>query len=187
MPQPTLETSRLVLRPFRLDDAASVQQLAGEREVADATSKIPHPYEDGMAEKWIATHEPAFEEETLATFALTLRDSEELIGTCALTLDRSLDEGELGYWIGKPFWNQGYATEASRAITAFGFDALGLNRVYARHLARNPSSGRVMEKIGMLQEGTTRQGTVMWDKYEDVVTYGILRDDWLKTNALERS
>ena len=179
MSQPTIETSRLVLRPFRLADAASVQRLAGEREVADASAKIPHPYADGMAEEWIESHGPAFDEETQVTFALILRENEELIGACALTLDRSFNKGELGYWIGRPHWNLGYATEASEAIMAFGFDGMGLNRVFARHLARNPSSGRVMEKIGMLREGVARQDTMMWGKYEDVVSYGILRENWL--------
>ena len=133
-----------------------------------------------MAEKWIATLGPAFEEVTLATFALILRENEDLIGTCALTLNRSLSEGELGYWIGKPYWNLGYATEASEAIVAFGFDALGLTRIFARHFLRNPSSGRVMKKIGMLQEGTARQDPMTCGECEDVATYSMLREEWLE-------
>ncbi|MEL7516909.1 MAG: GNAT family N-acetyltransferase [Pseudomonadota bacterium] len=180
MPQPVLGTQRLLLRPFRLEDSSSVQLLAGEREVADATSQIPHPYEDGMAERWIETHEKAFRERKHATFALTLRGQGELIGACALSIDSGANKGELGYWIGKPFWNLGYATEASRAIMEFGFHDLELNRIYARHLARNAPSGRVMQKLGMSREGLARQDTMMWGKYEDVVSYGNLRADWLE-------
>lgn len=185
--QPTLETSRLVLRPFRKDDALSVQQLAGEWEVADTTLNIPHPYEDGMAEEWIESHGPGYEAKKLATFAVVLRDSEELIGAIGLRVNFSLNKGDLGYWIGKPYWNLGYATEAARSIIAFGFDDLGLNRIHACHFARNPSSGRVMEKIGMLREGTARQDTMKWGKYEDLVTYGMLREDWLEIQQSPRS
>ena len=85
---------------------------------------------------------------------------------------------ELGYCVGKPFWNRGYATEAARLIVAFGFNELQLNRIASRHLVRNPASGRVMQKIGMVLEGTLRQDTVKWGKYEDLHAYGLLRNDW---------
>ena len=176
--QPSIETRRLILRPFRRDDATSVQQLAGDRAIADTTLRVPHPYEDGMAEKWIAEHQPGFAAGTLATFAIVLRDESELIGAIGLTIDRELDKAELGYWIGKPFWNNGYATEAAKAVLEFGFVDLRLNRISARHLVRNPSSGRVMEKVGMRIEGKVRQDAVKWGKYEDLVLYGILREDW---------
>jgi ribosomal-protein-alanine N-acetyltransferase len=175
MSQPTLRTSRLVLRPFRKDDASKVQLLAGEWEIADTTLNVPHPYENGMAEQWIEMHEAGYEAETLAAFAVVLRDSQQLVGAVSLRVDRGLNQANLGYWIGKPHWNLGYATEAARAVIAAGFDELGLNRIYAFHLARNPSSGRVMEKLGMLLEGTARQHTMKWGKYEDLVSYGILR------------
>jgi len=180
MSQPNLGTSRLILRPFRKDDASSVQQLAGEWEIADTTLNIPHPYENGLAEKWIEARGPGYEAKKLATFAVVLRDGEELIGAIGLTVNRRFNKANLGYWIGKPYWNLGYATEATRTVVAFGFDNLDLNRIHAFHLARNPSSGRVMEKIGMQREGIARQDTMKWDKYEDVVTYGILREDWLQ-------
>ena len=116
MSQPTLETPRLILRPFRKDDASSVQLLAGQWEIADTTLNIPHPYENGMAEQWIETHEPGYKAETLAAFAVVLRDSKELVGAVGLVIDRGLNKANLGYWIGKPYWNSGYATEAARAV-----------------------------------------------------------------------
>lgn len=181
MTQPTLETLRLILRPFSLSDARDVMRLAGERDIADTTLNIPHPYTDGMAESWIETHKLGYETNSSVTFAVVLHDTTDLVGAIGLTIDRRFRKAELGYWIGKPFWNQGYATEAAKAVIEFGFDELRLNRIGAGHFTRNPSSGRVMEKIGMQQEGTARQAAVKWGKYEDMMLYGILREDWKPT------
>lgn len=173
-----IETRRLTLRSFEVADAPEVQRLAGAREIAATTLNIPHPYEDGMAEQWIATHKGESEAGTNVVFAIVLRDSMQLIGAIGLTIDRSAEKGELGYWIGKPFWSRGYCTEAATAVLGYGFMDLGLNRISARHLARNPSSGRVMKKIGMTLEGTARQDAIKWGNYEDMVLYGILRGEW---------
>ncbi len=177
MTQPVIETERLELRPFRRSDAPAVQRLAGDRAIADTTLRIPHPYEDGMAEQWIESHQPAYEAGSLVTFAIVFRDDPQLIGAIGLTLEREIDVGELGYWIGKPFWNRGYATEAVTAMLQYGFNDLDLNRISAKHLARNPASGRVMRKAGMSIEGTVRQGVRKWEVYEDLVLYGMLRED----------
>ena len=180
MSQPQIETERLTLRPFRLLDAQVVQSLAGEREISDTTMNIPHPYEDGMAEEWIRGHKSVYEAGKGITFAIVLRGDGSLVGAIGLRIDRSFGKAELGYWVGKPFWNRGYATEATAALLAFGFEELQLNRIHAAHLARNPSSGRVMEKAGMLLEGMARQDTMKWGTYEDLVSYGLLREDWIR-------
>ena len=155
-PQPTLRTERLILRPFCLEDAATVQRLAGTREVAETTLTIPHPYLDGMAETWIATQPDAWERQERVTFAITSA-ADGVVGAIGLRLTLQHRRAELGYWVGLPFWNHGYATEAARAILTFGFETLGLNRIHASHLVRNPASGRVMVKAGMRFEGTLRQ------------------------------
>lgn len=184
MPQPSLQTERLILRPFRRNDASAVQELAGAREIADTTMNVPHPYEDGMAEQWIGTHEADYESGTSATFAIVLREGANLVGAIGLRLDRSADKAELGYWVGKPYWNLGFATEATGAVLAFGFDELRLNRIQARHFARNPASGRVMEKAGMILEGTARQAAIKWGEYEDFVWYAILREEWSRRRTV---
>jgi RimJ/RimL family protein N-acetyltransferase len=175
---PHIETRRLLLRPFELADAPEVQRLAGDRAIADTTLNIPHPYEDGFAEQWIETHRPKFEAREVMTLAVTLRDTGALIGAMSLKINSAFDMAELGYWIGKPFWNRGYGTEAAIATVEYGFDDLDLNRIHANHLARNPASGRVMQKIGMTHEGVARQHTKKWDRHEDLVLYGLLRDEW---------
>ena len=181
--QPALHSERLLLRTFTLDDAPSVRLLAGERDVASTTINIPHPYEEGMAEAWIGTHRPAFERGEAAVFAVIDRATGDLVGAVGLTLAAAHERAELGYWIGKPFWGRGYATEAAAAILAYAFDVLGLNRVHATHLTRNPASGRVMQKVGMTHEGRSREHFKKWGAFEDVERYGILRREYRQADS----
>jgi RimJ/RimL family protein N-acetyltransferase len=109
--QPTLETDRLVLRPFTASDAERVQVLAGEYAIADTTLNIPHPYEEGMAEAWISTHAAKYAAEELAAFAVTLKDGDRspvsARGTWILDRRSLLESGVLhrgqqsscGFWI----------------------------------------------------------------------------------------
>ena len=175
--RPTLETERLVLRPFDLSDAARVQLLAGDRAIAATTKNIPHPYEDGMAEKWIGTHQERFEKGQEVVFATVLKDAGQLIGAIGLNLNLPQQSAELGYWIGKEYWGCGYCTEAGRAVLRYAFDELRLHRVHAHHLAHNPASGRVMQKLGMRHEGRLREHAKKWDKFYDVEAYGILSSE----------
>jgi ribosomal-protein-alanine N-acetyltransferase len=174
----TLETARLRLRPLTLADAAEVQRLAGAWEIADTTLTIPHPYADGMAEAWIATVGDLYARREQVVFAITARSDGQLLGAMGLVLRREHRRAELGYWIGKPFWNRGYATEAGIAVLRYGFETLGLNRIHACHFARNTASGRVLEKIGMTREGVSRRHVRRWERYEDLVQYGILCEDY---------
>ncbi|MCP4539423.1 MAG: GNAT family N-acetyltransferase [Chloroflexi bacterium] len=174
--QPELRTERLLLRPFAVADAPVVQQLAGNREIASTTLNIPHPYEVGMAEEWIGTHQEQFEKGDLATFAIVRQQDRSLIGAISLMrINQRHENAELGYWIGKPYWNNGYCTEAGRAILQYGFGALGLNRIYACYLSRNPASGQVMEKIGMVHEGCQRQHAKKWGIFDNLELYAILK------------
>lgn len=178
MPEfPTLETPRLVLRAFTLADAPAVQILAADRDIASTTLNIPHPYPEGLAESWISTHGPAFESGRFVSFAITRRTDGILLGAMGLHPVPPHQRAELGYWIGKPYWGQGYASEAGHAVVRYGFTGLGLNRIYAYHMTRNPASGRVMQKIGMTHEGHLRQHDEKWGVFEDVELYGILRSD----------
>lgn len=175
---PTLVTERLVLRPFRLEDAPAVQRLAGAREIAENTLLVPHPYPDGVAEDWISTHPQRLEEEKEVTLAITLRESGEVMGAIGLVLKLAHDKAEIGYWIGMPYWGRGYTTEAARAIIQYGFDEWSLHRIEAFHFARNPASGRVLQKLGMRHEGTMRGDLKKWGEYLDTEMYGVLREEW---------
>ena len=175
---PTLQTPRLILRPFELTDAPEVQKLAGAREIASVTLNIPHPYEDGMAEEWINTHQEKFEQGRLVNFAIAEKDTTRLYGAIGLGIDSQNYNAELGYWIGVPYWGQGYCTEAAKATVAYGFENVGLHRIRSSHFRRNPASGRVMQKIGMICEGCLRQDVNKWGVFEDLILYGILATEW---------
>ena len=179
MKQDVLQSDRLILRPFELTDASDVQGLAGNRVIADTTLNIPHPYEDGMAEQWISTHKPKFDSGERITFAITRVTDGQLIGAIGLTINREFDRAELGYWIGEPYWGSGFCSEAAKGIVRYGFENLGLNRIHACYMERNPASGRVLQKIGMTNEGVARQHARKNDKYEDLILYGLVRDEWL--------
>jgi RimJ/RimL family protein N-acetyltransferase len=176
--QPQIRSARLLLRPYTDADAPEVQRLAGEPLVADTTLTIPHPYPEGVAEMWIATHEAAWTSGRGAVFAVTRIEDGRLVGTVGLTIKPELRTAELGYWIGVPFWGCGYATEASRALVDFGFTMLALDRIHAHHFERNPASGRVMQKIGMNEAFFRRGGIEKGGRREDVRGYAITRAAW---------
>jgi RimJ/RimL family protein N-acetyltransferase len=173
--RPTISTSRLVLRPFQIEDAKRVQQLAGHPLVAATTATIPHPYSDGIAESWIGQHLKWFQTGQGVQFAIVSRSLNTLIGCIDLSISAHQSRAELGYWIGVDFWNQGYCTEAAKAVIHFGFTNLNLNKITSRHLSSNPSSGKVMIKAGMRKEGLLRSEFLKNGQFHDLEVYGILR------------
>ncbi len=176
--RPTLKTQRLILRPFVIDDACVVQQLAGAKEIAATTLTIPHPYEDGMAEQWISSQQESFESGRLVDFAIVIQDSNLLCGSISLGIDQHHTHAGLGYWLGLPYWNKGYCTEAARAVVRYGFETLALHRIHACYMAGNSASERVMQKVGMHYEGCLREHVCKWEQYHSVVHYGLLAAEW---------
>lgn len=177
MQQPVLHGRRLTLRPFVSSDAATVERLAGAREVADTTLSIPHPYPPGAATAWIESHAVQWAKRRGVAYAIMLPSTDELVGAISLVVVPDHAQAEIGYWIGVEYWNQGYCSEAGRILVRFGFDTLKLHRIEGRHLMRNPASGRVLTKIGMRQEGTHRDAIRKWDRFEDIGHYAILATD----------
>jgi ribosomal-protein-alanine N-acetyltransferase len=175
--QAILRTGRLTLRPLVPDDAPVVQRLAGEKDIASTTRLIPHPYPPGAAEQWIGTLPELYQRAEAINWGIAL-DSGPILGTIRLVLNAVDNHAEMGYWVGKPFWNNGYCTEAARAVTAYGFDVLSLERIFANYLARNPASGRVLTKLGMQQEGLLRRHRRKFGRYEDLIVCGITKAEW---------
>jgi RimJ/RimL family protein N-acetyltransferase len=172
----------VTLRPFGPRDAPRVQLLAGEREVAAMTALIPHPYPDGAAEAWIAGQPREQAAGREYTYAITSSDDGALVGAIGLR-PVATEHGNLGFWIGRPYWGRGYATAATRAVIALAFGLLDIDALTAAHLARNPASGRVMEKCGMILLGTEKRNHR--GVQEEFCVHGITRDDWERLIAMD--
>jgi RimJ/RimL family protein N-acetyltransferase len=145
---PVLETKRLALRAPRLEDAKTVATLANDRRIAENTARIPHPYKMSDAEGFIAGANKAGGE---AVFLITLRDG-SVVGACGVVLQQN-ETPELGYWLGLPYWGQGYATEALHAVIDYFFTDLGHESLQAGARVTNPASRRVLEKCGFQWTG----------------------------------
>lgn len=176
---PTLDTERLVLRELRPDDARAVAARAGDRRVARYLIAVPTPYPVTLASRWIASRIAWWREGRGVTLAIALRDEPtDLLGTVSLRRFLRDRRAELGYWLGADAWGQGYATEAAGALVDFGFSDLALARIYAHVLEGNDASCRVLDKLGMINEGIRRQHVRKGRRLVDVVLYGMLRDEW---------
>jgi RimJ/RimL family protein N-acetyltransferase len=182
--QPELTTDRLLLRPFAQEDAPALQRLASQREIADTMISVPHPFPAGEAARRIRRSAEAFGGGSGVHFAITLRANPELIGAIELReIDPEHSKAELSLWIASGWWGQGYATEAVPRLLAYGFDEVGLNRITAHHMTRNPASGRVLLKCGFKCEGLLRKDVRKWGVFEDVVLVAILREEWAAQRA----
>jgi ribosomal-protein-alanine N-acetyltransferase len=176
MPAATLHTDRLLLRPHTLADAPELARLAGAREVAATTLRIPHPYSVADAQAFIAEWQNAADERV--AFAIVLRENLALLGGTGLRLEKEHRHAELGYWVGTPYWGNGYATEAACAVVRYGFEVLNLHRIHAAHFSNNAASGNVLRKLGMKHEGQLRHHIVKWGQYVDLELYAMLESDF---------
>ena len=171
----TLRTTRLLLRPYTPEDIPALLPLIGAREVAATTLRIPHPYTQAEAEEFIRRAQAGSDDSV--RFAVEIKASSTLIGGVGLRLDPAHHHAELGYWIGVPYWGNGYATEAARALLLHGFNDLKLHRIHASHFSNNPASGNVLRKLGMRSEGYMRGHILKWGEYRDLELFGMLKDD----------
>lgn len=150
----TIETDRLLLRPFEPEDASRLSYFLGDYDVAKMTATVPHPYLPIAAEGWILMQCAARARGAATPFAITTR-ADGLIGSCgASRRDLSgVEVWEIGYWIGKPYWGEGYVSEAVTALMDWAKRVHGAKIFTAGHYIDNPASGRVLEKLGFKRTG----------------------------------
>ncbi len=177
---PTLHTHRLILRSFRLEDASDVKRLAWNPNVASTIQSIEYPYRDGLAEEWIKRCGDYYIKDLGPNFAVTLRSDGTLIGNVELVIRRHLpyNDAELGYWIGEPFWNCGYCTEAAKVVIKYAFRECHLDQILAYHFKRNPTSGRVLQKLGMRYWDCFPNDTKHWGVWEDQIGYTLSKNEY---------
>jgi len=145
-----LETERLLLRPPRAADISHFVPLLSDFDVAKNLSVIPHPYTEDNACAFIVAVAHSWRTKAEFVFAILRKKPPAFMGICGLHPARNW---EFGYWLGKPFWGQGYATEAAGRLVAYAFDDLGAEYLNAGWYYDNPASGRVLQKLGLRPNG----------------------------------
>ncbi|MDR1089253.1 MAG: GNAT family N-acetyltransferase [Coriobacteriales bacterium] len=183
----TLETKRLLLRQFALEDAAAVfRNYACDPEVTKYLIWPPHK-SVRMSEAWCALNVNSYTDATYYSWTIVLKELGEPIGGISVVeQDARAQVARIGYCIGRAWWHQGYTTEALKTVVAFLFDEVGFNRIESDHDPRNPNSGKVMEGAGLTYEGTHRQADWSNQGICDSMVYALLKEDYHSSgNSLE--
>ena len=186
-----LETPRLILRPFTLEDASAMyQNWAWDPEVTRYLTWEPHPDEAESARilsEWV----PQYDNKAYYNWAITLKETDfaagrevpagaPIGGIGAVKVDDSVNSVHIGYCIGRPWWHRGIMSEALGRLMEFFFVEVGVNRVDSRHDPDNPHSGEVMQKCGMAREGYLREADRSTRGVCDTVYYGLLAADYFR-------
>lgn len=138
-------TERLVLRAIEAADRARLVELANNWRVVKNLSMMPYPYTTEAADDWISKQDELWAAGNNIPLAITIGSA--LIGGIGVGV-REHGDWELGYWLGEPYWNRGYASEAAVALRDHAFEARGLDRIVAGHYADNHASGSILGKLG---------------------------------------
>src|SRR5476651_1835928 len=176
-----LETSRLLLRPPQRRDVPALVPLANDYDVAKNLSTLPHPYSVTHGEEFVARVEQQRATGTDFNFAITRKSDAAYMGGCGLHVKQG--KFEFGYWLGKPFWKQGYATEAARRLVGFAFEELETESVWAGWFFDNPASGHVLEKLGCRPNGMDKRACMARGVEVDCNLVILAREDFRRTRA----
>jgi len=171
-----LVCERLRLRGLDARDKAALIELAGDAEIAHMTAHIPHPFGPADADEYIA----AAADSGRVVFAIERRDGDDFIGCIRIDTEGSV--GDIGYWIGRPYWGAGYATEVVRGVLRLAFREMDLARVEAEVMVENPASSRVLEKAGFALD---REAVGERGRCAGVPTkvFAVSREDWQARDA----
>ncbi len=177
VPEPTITTARLTLRAPEMRDADAWEAICRPIEVARGTLRMPHPYPKGGAADWFNLNREARVRGERCSFLMLDRD-DTIVGMASLDIAPEHRHAELGYTVAMDHWGKGYATEAARAVVDFGFQSLDLVRIHAGYYLSNPASGRVLEKLGFVHEGTRPKFYLRLGEWMDLALMRLLREEW---------
>ncbi len=176
----TLETERLLLRRFTIDDAPQMfQNWAGDTAVTEFLTWPTHTSVK-MSEEYITFLLDRYPRPSTYDWAITLKDEGRLVGSIGVVdIKEATECVHVGYCIGKQWWNRGITSEAFARVIRFLMDEVKVNRIDSRHDPKNPNSGRVMKKCGLRYEGTLRESDINNKGLCDADWYGLLRREYL--------
>jgi len=169
-----IKTKKFTLRPYRKGDERSLQENINDRHVYRYTCRIPHPYTIKDAKEFINNYLNKYNKKGSDKFILAIEIDGQIVGALGLE-DIKKHMAEMGYWIGKKYWNKGIMTEAVRIMTRIGFRKYKLTRIYAQTFLKNTASRKVLEKNGYKIEGIMRKDTLKDGKLYDSTIYAKLK------------
>lgn len=186
---PEIETDRLLLRPLDVADAPEIVRLVNDFEVARYTSTIPYPYDTQMALDFIAAPEAApqaasrfiDDPEGAIVLGIVVKKARALVG--CVGLQKTPEGPELGYWVGREHWRQGYASEAAGRLVRLAFENFALPELVASAVTVNDASHRVLEKIGFAICGTGEIHSRAQNCHLPVIHRRLKRNDWLRATG----
>lgn len=177
LPGEPLRDGPTALRPWRDSDVAELVAACQDPEISRWTA-VPHPYRETDARAYLLYRYDAIHAGTAAPFAVVAGADGALLGSVALNeIDAAQARAQVGYWLAREARGAGHATRAVRAICAWGFEALGLERIELLASTRNLASQRVAERAGFTREALLRSYMRGSEGREDMVAFGLLRGD----------
>ena len=186
MPIAPVTSRRLLIREFRSSDWRAVHAYASDPETVRYMDWGPNTESDTRAFIRRVVAAQTAKQRGRYDLAVTLRKNGELIGSCAVVVNRARREGDIGYCLNRSYWRKGYGTEVARAMVSFGFATLALHRVTGRCDPANIASSRVLANAGMTLEGRLREDFPVRGKWCDTMIYGILDHEWGRRRAGRR-
>ena len=176
-----IKTMRLILRKLELADAEMMfRNWTSDNEVTRFLRWDSHKTIDdtiNMIQNWIDN----YQSDSTYYWGIYLKDG-EMIGSIGITIASEYDcKAELGYKIGSRWWNQGYTSEAAQAVIDYMFENTDVERIDSYNAVNNSASSKVMEKVGMSNEGLLRHYYRIRDGFQDCTLYAIIRDEWKQT------
>ena len=174
-----LYTERLTLRPYQSKDGKEIFNLLKDKEVAATTLLLPFPCNIDDAENILSDYINEQKLQKSMRWAITYSAGNEFIGGIRLVPNLSYNSAEVGFWIGKDYWRKGIAFETAARVIKFGFEVLKLNRIEAHAMQENTSSIKLLEKLGLKQEGYHPELVRKWGVYKDVLTFGMLQKQYI--------
>ncbi len=180
----TIETGKLILRKFKIEDAKDMfKNWGSDNEVTKYLTWPAHKSVED-SEKIISMWLKEYDSLKNYQWGIELKESGEAIGSISVVnIKEDIDTVEVGYCIGKKFWKQGITSEAFSALIPFFFEEVQVNRIESHHDINNPNSGRVMAKCGLIKEGVHRQASKNNTGICDIAIYGLVRDDWQRSHT----
>lgn len=172
--QEELKTERLLLRPLRETDTERLAALADNWNVARMLSRMPFPYTLDMAHEWIGKQTALRAGGEEHAYALDLDG--DFIGSCGVQVHAD-GTHEIGYWVGEPYWNKGYASEAAAAVLAAAVSRFGAATLISGHFAENHASGRVLTKLGFRYTGEEQRWCMARQEKVHCLTMRLARMD----------